>query len=203
VTSIAAAADAPTVLLGEDASESALVQMAETGEIGQFGTIHIATHALVDDKRPERSALVLSQVGLPDPLESAMKKERIIDGLVTAREIVREWNLSADVVTLSACETGLGRKAGSEGYIGFAHAFFQAGARSLVVSLWKVDDRATSLLMQKFYEDYFDSEMKTKAGALKSAKEWVMDYKDENGTRPFEHPFYWSGFILIGAVGWQ
>jgi CHAT domain-containing protein len=201
VTSIAAVAKSPTVMLGEDASEKELVRMVENGTIGEFGSIHIATHALIDDRRPELSALVLSQVGLPDPLESAMKKERIIDGLVTAREIIREWNLSADIVTLSACETGLGMKAGGEGYIGFSHAFFQAGAKSLLVSLWKVEDNATSLLMKKFYELYFDDKTATKAGALKEAKNWLRSQTDENGGRPYEHPFYWSGFVLIGDDG--
>ncbi len=153
-----------TVLLGPDASEQALVRLAATGEIARFGTVHLATHALVDDERPERSALVLSQVDLPDPLESAIAGTRIYDGLLTAQEIVREWELGADLVTLSACETGLGKRLVGEGYIGFAHAFLQAGARSLIVSLWKVEDRATSLLMRRFYEDWYGAYEGERAG---------------------------------------
>jgi CHAT domain-containing protein/tetratricopeptide (TPR) repeat protein len=200
-----------TVLLGADASEQALVDLARTGSLSAFGTIHLATHALVDDQQPERSALVLSQVGLPDPLEAAISGERIYDGLLTAKEIVREWRMNADLVTLSACETGLGKEIVGEGYIGFAHAFLQAGTRSLLVSLWKVEDRATSLLMRRFYENragaYEDEragrtgEPMTKAAALQEAKRWLRAYTDEEGRQPYDHPYYWSAFILIGERG--
>jgi CHAT domain-containing protein/Tfp pilus assembly protein PilF len=200
-----------TVLLGADASEQELVGLAGSGALTEFGTIHLATHALVDDERPERSALVLSQVGLPDPFEAAVSGQRIYDGLLTANEIVREWHMNADLVTLSACETGLGKEIVGEGYIGFAHAFLQAGARSLLVSLWKVEDRATSLLMRRFYENragaYDDDragrtgEPMTKAAALREAKRWLRDYTDEQGRQPYRHPYFWSAFILIGEGG--
>jgi len=209
VSAIAGVFGDASVLLGADASEQRLIGLAESGELGCYGTIHIATHALVDDERPERSALVLSQAGLPDPLESAMTGTRIYDGLVSAKEIVREWDLSADLVTLSACETGLGKEVGGEGYVGFAHAFLQAGARSLLVSLWKVEDRATSLLMRRFYESRSGryegeragrrGEPLTKPLALREAKAWLRSYEDEAGRRPYEHPYYWSAFVLIGG----
>ena len=196
------------VLVGPDASEEELHGMAGADRLAGFGLLHIATHALVDDERPEQSALVLSQVGLPDPLEAALKGGRIYDGLLTAQEIVSEWNLDADLVTLSACETGLGKKIGGEGYVGFAHAFFQAGARSLLVSLWKVEDRATALLMKRFYENYtgrfdgeragYDAGPMPKAEALSEAKRWLRTHEDESGRTPYEHPYYWSAFILIG-----
>jgi CHAT domain-containing protein/Flp pilus assembly protein TadD len=208
VAAVAVVSEPFSLLLGPEASEQELVRLAESGELGEFGTIHIATHALVDDKQPERSALVLSQVELPDPLEAAMAGTRIYDGLVTAKEIVREWDLNADLVTLSACETGLGKAVMGEGYVGFAHAFLQAGARSLLVSLWKVEDTATSLLMRRFYEnwrgEYADErngrtgEPMTKAYALQEAKRWLRQYTDEYGNRPYEHPYYWSAFVLIG-----
>jgi len=196
------------VLLGSDASEQELTALIQGGTLAEYGTIHIATHALVDDKHPEQSALVLSQVGLPDPLEAALAGERIYDGLLTAKEIVAECHLNADLVTLSACETGLGQEIVGEGYVGFAHAFLQAGARSLVVSLWKVEDTATALLMQRFYENrwgyYADersgriAEPLPKAEALAEAKAWLRGYEDESGVRHYEHPYYWSAFILIG-----
>ena len=84
-SSVTTVSDDVSLLLGPEASEQRLVQMADSGELSSFGTIHIATHALVDDERPERSALVLSQVDLPDPLEAAIAGERIYDGVVTAR----------------------------------------------------------------------------------------------------------------------
>jgi CHAT domain-containing protein/tetratricopeptide (TPR) repeat protein len=189
-----------SLLLGPDASEQNLVQMAEKDELQQFGIIHIATHALVDDEQPERSGLILSQVGLPDPLVAATAGTRIYDGVLTASEIVREWKLDADLVTLSACRTALGRKVAGEGYVGFAHAFFQAGARCLLVSLWGVEDRSTALLMQRFYTNLAagGSHAVSKAEALREAKQWLRGYVDETGEHPYAHPYYWSAFILIG-----
>jgi len=208
VSEIAGVCRPSSLLLGVEATEQELGRLAESGELGEFGTIHIATHALVDDEEPGRSALVLSQVGVPDPLEAAMAGARIYDGLVTAQEILREWDLNADLVTLSACETGLGKAVMGEGYVGFAHAFLQAGARSLLVSLWKVEDTATSLLMLRFYENWlgeYDDERgghrgepMSKAEALQEAKQWLRNYTDEYGRRPYEHPYYWSAFTLMG-----
>jgi CHAT domain-containing protein/Flp pilus assembly protein TadD len=208
---ISSVAPQSTLLLGKDASEQELERLAETKSLGDFYAIHVATHALIDDESPERSALVLSQVGLPDALEAAMSHTRMYDGLVTAKEILNEWELEADLVTLSACQTGLGRKVRGEGYVGFSHAFFQAGARSLLVSLWKVEDRATSKLMERFYNNYFgrvEDEGKgrrarpmAKAEALQEAKQWLRNYTDEDGKRPYEHPYYWAAFILIGDRG--
>jgi len=207
--------DGPTVLVGRDASEESLVRLTETGRMGEFAILHLATHAHVDDRVPGRSSLVLSQALLPDPVEAVAAGARVYDGILTAREIVREWNLDADLVTLSACETALGREAGGEGYIGLAHAFMQAGARSLLVSLWKVEDRATSLLMRRFYRNLASADeapgrgrargepgglsgSRGKAGALRDAKMWLRDYTDESGRRPYAHPFYWSAFVLVG-----
>ena len=138
-----------------------------------------------------------------------MAGTRIYDGLLTAGEILREWELAADLVTLSACETGLGKEISGEGLVGLAHAFLQVGARSLLVSLWAVPDRATSLLMQRFYENrlrsYGDERSgqmgaaMSKAEALREAKRWLREYRTEDGGQPYEHPYFWSGFILIGA----
>ncbi len=198
----------PTLFVGPKASEQELVQLAGEGRFKDFQTIHLATHVLVDHERPERSALVLSLVNLPDPLEAVMKGERIYDGLVTAKEVLREWKLDADLVTLSACETALGKEVGGEGYVGLAHSFLQAGARSLIVSLWPVQDQATSFLMKRFYENwtggYSDvrggrtGRAMSKADALQEAKRYLRTYTDKNGEKPFEHPFFWSAFILIG-----
>jgi len=208
VASIAGLSGGASLLVGPDASEQKLAELAGSGDLGAFRTLHIATHALIDDERPERSALVLSQVDLPDACEAAMSGTRIYDGLVTAQEILREWDLTADLVTLSACETGLGREVAGEGYVGFAHAFLQAGARSLLVSLWKVEDQATSLLMRRFYENRLGGHDDARGGAsaepmpkdeaLREAKAWLRSYTDEHGRRPFGHPYYWSGFVLIG-----
>jgi CHAT domain-containing protein len=195
------------ILLGPNASEQEMVRLAESGELRRYGTIHLATHALVDDERPERSALILSQVNLPDPLEAAEQGTRIFDGLLTVKEILGEWDLDADLVTLSACESGLGKETPGEGYVGLASAFLRAGARSLLVSLWPVNDRATYLLMRRFYENLTEAhangrgmqtEPTSKAEALQEAKRWLRSHRDEKGGQPFRHPAYWAGFILIG-----
>ncbi|MFC1572789.1 CHAT domain-containing protein [Candidatus Eisenbacteria bacterium] len=208
VERVASAIPAATTLLGPEASEQRLFDLAESGALRGFDIIHLATHALVDDALPERSALVLSRVGLPDPHEAIVAGARVHDGLLTAKEIVREWDLDADLVTLSGCQTGLGRKAAGEGHIGLAHAFLQAGARSILVSLWKAEEEATSLLMTRFYENltgaYRDErdgrrgESMPKAAALREAKRWLRTYIDDEGHQPFQHPSYWSGFVLIG-----
>ena len=196
-------------LVGSQATEQELVRLASSGALRQYDVLHFATHALADDQRPDRSALILSQVDLPDKLEAAMAGERIYDGVVTVKEILREWELDAELVTLSGCQTALGKAAGGEGYIGLAHAFLQVGARSLLVSLWDVEDKATSLLMQRFYENYTGSydddrlgqrgEPMPKATALAEAKRWLRSYTDSaEWGPPYAHPYYWAGFILIG-----
>jgi CHAT domain-containing protein/tetratricopeptide (TPR) repeat protein len=202
------------LLLGPEATEQELARMAEEGELKQYRILHIATHTLVDDQRPENSALILSQVDLPDPMEAAMAGARIYDGCVSAAEILREWKLKADLVTLSGCETGLGQKVSGEGYVGLAHAFLQAGARSLLVSLWRVEDQSTSILMRRFYEDLLGQysgvrgsdpgrapgSAMSKVEALREAKSWLREWRDQDGKRPYAHPFYWAGFILMGGA---
>lgn len=200
VQAIAAIADGPHKLIGPEACEQELTRLAVSGELKEFRTIHLATHALADQEHPDRSCLILSQVGLPDALEQVRKGERLYDGRLTVGEILREWRLDADLVTLSACETGLGRQVRGEGVVGFSHAFLQVGARSLLVSLWPVEDRATALLMERFYGNWWQRGM-GKAEALREAKAWLRDYTDTGGRRLYEHPFFWSGFVLVGERG--
>ena len=134
-----------------DASEPELDRLAASGELGRFGFIHLATHGVIDEAVPARSAVILTQTGLPDPLEQALNHKPVFDGRLSVREIQRGWDLKAELVTLSACETALGRDAGGEGFVGFTQALLMSGTRSVCLSLWKVDDTATALLMQRFY----------------------------------------------------
>lgn len=202
VRRIAAVIPEGILLLGPDASEEALTQVAAAGDLVDFDMIHLATHAFVDDDAPERSALILARANLPDPWLALRAGERIYDGLLTAKEIVREWKLGADLVVLSGCQTGLGREVTGEGYIGLTHAFLQAGARSVLVSLWRVEDEATCLLMGRFYENLIgsrpDAPAMSKAEALREAKHWLRTWENDAGHCIFQHPIYWSGFILIG-----
>ncbi|HEX3147923.1 MAG TPA: CHAT domain-containing tetratricopeptide repeat protein [Gemmataceae bacterium] len=226
VTAIARVFKQTQQLKGSAASEQNLDKLAaEPDGLRRFGYLHFATHALLDKQRPMRSALVLAQTRPTDGGD-------FIDGRLTAEQILRNWKLDADLVTLSACKSGLGRAAGGEGYLGFSQALFFAGARSLVLSLWEVDDAATSLLMTRFYENLMGLpkgvpggpiDPKPKAEALAEAKRWLATLRPEDvqqlteglvrdGTRgqvikkapitkaamSYEHPYYWSGFVLVG-----
>jgi CHAT domain-containing protein/serine/threonine protein kinase len=157
------------LLLGPEASEPNLDRMAAAGELRKFRFLHFATHGLLDDRRPLASALVLARHAA---------EGTAYDGLLTAEQILRTWKLDAELVTLSACETALGKFSRGEGYLGFSQALFLAGARSMVLSLWPVDDRATTLVMTRFYENMLgtpDGSVKAlpKAEALAEAKRWV------------------------------
>jgi CHAT domain-containing protein len=159
-----------------------------------------------------------------------LEGKRPIDGRLKAADVLRDWKLDADLVTLSACETALGKYSGGEGYLGFSQALFVAGARSVLLSNWKVDDRATALLMRRFYENLLghDGRSMSKADALAEAKRWLRNLsvedveklmadlpkgfpdgtrgvrreistaRDAKTPRPFQHPYYWSSFVLIG-----
>jgi CHAT domain-containing protein len=218
------------LLMGSEASEQNLDRLATSGDLRAFRYLHFATHGVLDGQRPMRSALILAQDRLPEPLQAALKGKAPYEGRLTAERILRGWKLDAELVTLSACESGLGRYAGGEGYLGFSQALFLAGARSLVLSLWQVDDAATALLMARFYENLLGTPEGTvkpmpKALALAEAKRWLRGLGPDEvrlltkdlptrGTRgrveprkgaaspaavcSYEHPYYWSGFILIG-----
>jgi CHAT domain-containing protein len=142
----------------------------------------------MNDRAAMQSALILSGDKAEVMFELAVKGEQAYDGRLTAEQIARTWNLSADLVTLSACATALGKESGGEGFLGFSQALFLAGARSLVLSLWRVEDTATTLLMTRFYENLlgaFDrvrivggEELRPgtplpKATALWEAKNWL------------------------------
>jgi hypothetical protein len=161
------------LLLGAEARESTLDKMAAAGRLREFRFLHFATHGLLDDRRPLASALVLARE--PPAGRGAS------DGHLTAEHIVRTWKLDADLVTLSACETALGTYSRGEGFLGFSQALLLAGARGTLLSLWSVDDRSTTLLMTRFYENMLgttDGKVKalpTKAEALTEAKRWLRD----------------------------
>src|SRR5262249_25562750 len=174
--------DRVTTLLGPDANESKLQQLAHSGALKTYRFLHLATHRQANPSVALSSAVFLaaeperpaSSSADPATLESAP------DGRITAEQIVRTWELDADLVVLSACESGLGRYAQGEGYLGFAQALFVKGAHSLVLSQWKVDDQATALLMTRFYQDLLGrraglSGPLPKAEARDEAKRWLRE----------------------------
>lgn len=172
--------DRTTLLLGSNASEQQLDRLNETGALARFRLVHLATHGEVDQATPARSALILAQDRLPDPLEQACSGKKVYDGRLRVGTILHAWKLDADLVALSACQTGLGKDTGGNGLLGFAQVLLHKGARSVVLSRWKVDDTATALLMGRFYENVLGRRDGLKgplprAAALAEAKAWLQE----------------------------
>ena len=181
----------------------------------ELNTIHIATHGfyLSEQKDINRNAflnpLMLDNVGRIDPMlrsgllfagaNRAWTGKRNIDGIedgiLTAKEITSLDFSKVGLIVLSACQTGLGEVEANEGVYGLQRAFKLAGAETLIMSLWEVDDRATSLLMKSFYERYLNGD--TKDNAFRDAINTVRNYKDKNGDNPFASPYYWASFIMM------
>lgn len=162
-----------TLLLGPDATEGAVVEAMRDAAV-----IHLATHGIADSADPLASMIALA----PGPAGE--------DGVLTAGKLMLH-TLVADLVALSACQTALGRISG-EGMIGLGRALIWAGARSVLVSQWSVDDEATLELMEAFYRAYLGGA--DRATALQQAQRELRALSPR-----FEHPRYWAPFVLIGA----
>jgi CHAT domain-containing protein/Tfp pilus assembly protein PilF len=154
---------------------------AMSDQLSQYRYVHFATHGLADSERPELSTIVLS---LYD------EQGRPQDGFLRAHEVYN-LNLPAEMVTLSACETGLGKLTKGEGLVSLTRGFMYAGAARVVVSLWSVNDRATAELMTKFYRRVL-IEGERPASALRSAQ--VEMWRDKR----WGAPYYWAAFTLQG-----
>jgi tetratricopeptide (TPR) repeat protein len=178
----------PLLLEDSEASEQRLYDLAKSGELGKYRYLHLATHGTVDDRFPLRSALILSRDHLPDPDKQLDAGLPVFDGRLTAEEVLRQWHLNAELVTLSACQTALGKYERGEGYVGFAQVLILAGSRSVCLSLWKVDDMATALLMARFYENLLGKREGLKgpmgkAEALAEAKAWLRGLSREEAAQ--------------------
>ncbi|MEM9723573.1 MAG: CHAT domain-containing tetratricopeptide repeat protein [Bacteroidota bacterium] len=146
-----------------------------------YKILHLATHGLVEDQDPMYSKLVF-----------APQSDSGYDGFLHAYEIYN-MQLPADLVVLSACNTGIGKLEKGEGIMSLSRAFFYAGVKSLVLSLWSVADESTSEVMVNFYKEL--KEGKTKDMALQSAK---LKYLENQGVALKSHPYFWAGFVLKG-----
>ena len=157
------------------ATESALART----DVQSAAILHFATHGLIDEERPERSMLALTA----QPPES--------DGLLQMREIYG-LRLRAALVTLSACQTALGKNVTGEGIVGFSRAFFYAGANAVMASLWNVNDASTAEFMTAFYEKLSRGESIDRA-----AREAKLRFlRSDDSTR--RHPYYWAPFVVSG-----
>ncbi|MEQ1585689.1 MAG: CHAT domain-containing tetratricopeptide repeat protein [Cyclobacteriaceae bacterium] len=163
------------VLTEKNASETAL----KDENLKDFSLVHFATHGLVDEENPE-----LSRIFLQRDSESE-------DGNLYSGEIYN-LHLNANLVTLSACQTGLGKISKGEGVIGLSRALVYAGARNIIVSFWSVADESTSELMKNFYQKLLQNENVSFSEGLRESKlELIRKGK-------YAAPYYWAPFILIG-----
>ena len=161
------------VYTGKNAKEEIIKSLP----LKNYEIIHFATHGFIDEKVPLRSSLLL-----------ALDEDPGEDGFFQVREIYNT-TLNANMVVLSACQTGKGKLERGEGIMGLARAFLYAGAESVVASLWSINDKATSVFMQGFYKGL--SQGKSKEEALQDAKLDMIESK-------YKHPYYWAPFVLNG-----
>jgi CHAT domain-containing protein len=162
--------------MGFDANREAIMDSS----LARQRIIHFATHGMMDTRHPEMSGLVLSMFN---------KRGEYQDEYLRLSDIY-SLKLSADLVVLSSCESALGKDLGSEGIIGLPRAFLYAGARSVIASLWKVDDEATVPLMKTFYSRLQLGE--DPARALQGAQLDLLK------NARLSDPYYWAGFVLEG-----
>ncbi|MBD2302176.1 CHAT domain-containing protein [Nostoc sp. FACHB-190] len=159
-------------ITGSQATKAAILQ-----QISKARIVHLATHGLLDDNQGLGSAIALAPSGKDN-------------GLLTAEEILN-LKLNADLVVLSACDTGRGRVTG-DGVIGLSRSLISAGVPSVIVSLWAVDDNSTSFLMTEFYKNLQNKQ--DKATALRQAMLTTM--KQDK----YQNPLHWAAFSLIGEA---
>ena len=156
-------------------------QRVTSTDLSRYRVLHFATHGLLNSEHPELSGLVLSLV---DP------EGRPQDGFLRLHDIY-ELKLRADLVVLSACQTGLGKQIRGEGLVGLTRGFMYAGAPRIIASLWQVNDTATAELMKHFYRGLFRENLRP-AAALRAAQMALMKEKR------WSSPFYWAPFVLQG-----
>jgi len=156
-------------------------ETALNGHLGEYQIVHFATHGFLDSEHPELSSILLTMVD-----KNGVKK----NGVMPLHDIYN-MDLSAELTVLSACETALGKDIRGEGYVGLTHGFISAGSKSVIASLWKVDDRATAALMENLYQSMLQKGM-SPAAALRAAKLQVMQDKR------WSAPYYWAGFVVQG-----
>ncbi|MEP6608750.1 MAG: CHAT domain-containing tetratricopeptide repeat protein [Burkholderiaceae bacterium] len=167
------------LLLGDAASEDALIDRNARGELARYRYLLFATHGYLSTEAPTLSALVLRQPGTAQA-----------DGYVTAAEWAN-YSLKSDLIVMSGCETGLGKVVAGEGVMGLPYALFIAGNRNTLLSLWKVPDASTAEFMIRFFRKLRAGQ--SEAAALGATKrEFMRDARWRN-------PIHWAGFVLYGA----
>lgn len=172
-----APADRSLFALGFQASRAT----ALSPELSGYRIVHFATHGIIDSRTPALSGLMLSRVS---------ERGQPLEGFLGLRDIYN-LRLGADLVVLSGCETALGKEVRGEGLVGLTQGFLYSGARQVMASLWRIEDRATAELMSRFYRSLL-VDGRPPAAALRQAQLAIRDDKR------WRSPYYWSGFVLQG-----
>ena len=203
------------LLTGDDGTEESFKSLSGR----RVNTLHISTHgfyytpeeadkigynflrmdnrlASPEDKSLTRSGLIMS--GANHILEGEELPDDVEDGILTAKEIANVDLRGLDLVVLSACQTGLGDISQGEGVFGLQRGFKKAGAKSILMSLWEVDDKATQILMTQFYKNLVAG--MSKRQSLQSAQKYLRMYKNEKGEQCYNEPKYWAAFILLDGI---
>ncbi|MEQ8222477.1 MAG: CHAT domain-containing tetratricopeptide repeat protein [Candidatus Eremiobacterota bacterium] len=156
-------------------------------ECSSYKYLLLATHGLVNERNPMESSLAFS-----------MNSRSSEDGFLKASEVLN-LDINAELVVLSACETGLGKIRSGEGVVGLTRSFMYAGTPSIVVSLWSVDSSSTARLMEIFYKKLLSG--MNKAEALRQAKLELMKESDRlyGESVSYRHPFFWAPFVFVGS----
>ena len=157
------------------------LQTATDPELARYRIVHFATHGLLNSEHPELSGLVLSLVD---------QQGQAQDGFLQLQDIYN-LNLPADLVVLSACETGLGKEIRGEGLMGLTRGFMYAGASRVIASLWKVDDVATAELMKRLYHGMLTDGLRP-AAALRQSQ--IAMWQQQR----WQSPYYWAAFVIQG-----
>lgn len=147
----------------------------------RFNIVHLATHASANDEYPDYSYLAFTE-----------SKDSTESNILYVKDLY-DTTLNADMVTLSACQTGIGKLQKGQGMMSLSKGFYYAGAKSLVNTLWKINDKSTVKLMEYFYEEL--SRGKSKTEALRLAK---LKYLESTDDELLKHPYYWAAFVVSG-----
>jgi len=179
IAAIAGNAPAGRSLLALDFRASRATALSP--ELSGYRIVHFATHGIIDSRTPALSGLMLSRID---------ERGAPLEGFLGLRDIYN-LRLGAELVVLSGCETALGKQVRGEGLVGLTQGFLYAGARQVIASLWRIEDRATAELMSRFYRGLL-VEGRAPAAALRQAQLAIRDDKR------WRSPYYWSGFVLQG-----
>ncbi len=145
-----------------------------------FKIMHFATHALASWDYPGQSSIALSNINQPNGINTSLTIEDI-----------KSWNLSSELVVLSACDTAVGKQIEGEGPIGLSRAFIEAGSKRVIASLWPIDDAASAHLMKQFYKNLITNNYSPSKALSQAQTAMRQDSK-------WSHPYYWSSFNLYG-----